>query len=515
MDYYILYTYENLRELREIQSTHEVFSFEFVETMEQLQDDPSIIVDITSLIYYLRSNKNDILPALRNLREITKDTKIIVTTELSESTLTMFPHLFSCSEPFFEPETAEEGTLEISRKIISRSPIYTYNNTNDLDVLLSYADANNIPFTTFSYASGNLKSELESFNAESKLAIVDMTSVSQSIEDNRNLVYHVETFLNRFPNIKLTAHVSQIDEIIKYFPLYVEGQKPISTILPEIKSSISVDNDILPSSVKRVVDLSRLEFNTFIDGLNYNLIGHERFKQELKHTLSNFVALNRAGEQNIFSIFLFGPSGIGKTEFARIIADGLKQDGSFTKINFQNYNRQDAINSLIGSPTGYIGCQHGELSDKVGKNKIGIILCDEFDKASRPVHLFFLELLEEGIFTDSMAREYDLDGYIIIFTSNISNKADYENTIPPELQTRFDLVCEFEIPTIVEKIKFVDLLIERAEKKFAEQFSQIQMTEHDRRSLHNFGYLNVDALRDIRRMFKNHLMDFFELKNVK
>lgn len=66
----------------------------------------------------------------------------------------------------------------------------------------------------------------------------------------------------------------------------------------------------------------------------------------------------------------------------------------------------EVSDSLIGSPAGYVGCNHGELSEKIQKSKVGILLCDEFEKTTRPVFSFFLELLEEGRFTDSMAREY-------------------------------------------------------------------------------------------------------------
>ena len=76
-------------------------------------------------------------------------------------------------------------------------------------------------------------------------------------------------------------------------------------------------------------------------------------------------------EQKVLSIFLYGESGIGKTEVARLIANGLQDKCYLAKINFQNYSSQDALNSLIGSPAGcYVGCEHGELSDKNVKNGI-------------------------------------------------------------------------------------------------------------------------------------------------
>ncbi len=154
------------------------------------------------------------------------------------------------------------------------------------------------------------------------------------------------------------------------------------------------------------------------------------------------------------------------------------------------------------------------MSDKVKKSKVGIVLCDEFEKTNRPVFSFFLELLEEGKFTDSMAREYDLDGYILVFTSNLQNETEYKKIMPPELQTRFDLVCEFQEPSYHEKTKFLDLLLEQAESKFSEQFSQIQMTSEEKQKLYDFDYSSLNALRDIKRLFNNRLMDFFSTKGL-
>ena len=172
------------------------------------------------------------------------------------------------------------------------------------------------------------------------------------------------------------------------------------------------------------------------------------------------------------------------------------------------------LRAEIGSPAGYVGCNHGELSEKIQKSKVGVLLCDEFEKTTRPVFSFFLELLEEGRFTDSMAREYDMDGYVIIFTSNLLSEAEYKKAIPTELQTRFDLVCEFEEPTMAEKTAFLDLLLEMAKTKYSEQFAEIEMTEDEKKQLYAFDYSSLSALRDIKRVFNNRLMDYFAEKGV-
>ena len=104
--------------------------------------------------------------------------------------------------------------------------------------------------------------------------------------------------------------------------------------------------------------------------------------------------------------------------------------------------------------------------------------------------------------------------YIIIFTSNLPNETEYKKVIPPELQTRFDLVCEFEEPTAVEKKDFLDLLLEKAKSKYSEQFARITMTEDEKQKLYSFDYSSISALRDIKRVFNNRLMDYFAEKDV-
>ena len=292
----------------------------------------------------------------------------------------------------------------------------------------------------------------------------------------------------------------------------LQREEFVVKLLPDL---YDLDNEeVQENKLVKITDLQGDSFDNFIQGFNHNLIGHKYFKERLEYVLKNFRLLNRAEEQKVLSIFLYGKSGIGKTEVARLIANGLQDKCYLAKINFQNYSSQDSLNSLIGSPAGYVGCEHGELSDKIKKSKVGVLLCDEFEKTTRPVFSYFLELLEEGKFTDSMTREYDLDGYVIIFTSNLPNETEYKKVIPPELQTRFDLVCEFEEPTAAEKKDFLDLLLERAKSKYSEQFASITMTEDEKQKLYSFDYSSISALRDIKRLFNNRLMDYFAEKDV-
>ena len=509
---YILYTYSGLADLRKIEESLEVVPFVFQETFEMLQNDPHICIEITALVHYLLSSPRDRYSAYINLRAMTEETIVIVDESAADNAIALFPLLFSETSRYNEPMVFPEDCSKEKDFSLVRKPIYTYKSNEEFDNIIEYTKEKFIPIATFSQASGTAKTEFEQFNRSAKLALLDLTSVSFAIESNKNLIYLVESILNIYPNINVIVKTAQIDNLLDYFPLYFEEQKSVYELLPDLKNE--EEGVQVSDSIVHITDFSKERFESFFSWFNRNLVGHRHFKEKLKHALKNFVALCKAKEQKVFSIFLFGVSGIGKTEVARLIANGLCKGCYLAKINFQNYSSQDALNSLIGSPAGYIGCDHGELSDKIGKTKVGVLLCDEFEKTTRPVFLFFLELLEEGHFTDSMAREYDLEGFIIVFTSNIRTQKEYEEKIPSELQTRFDLVCEFEKPTMNDKRDFLGLLLEKAKQKYEDLFSKFTMTEEDEKYLLGFDYSNIDALRDIKRLFNNRLMDLFETKGL-
>lgn len=185
-------------------------------------------------------------------------------------------------------------------------------------------------------------------------------------------------------------------------------------------------------------------------------IGHNEFKKDFLNKLKVFPILYKLGEMKLFSILLCGKPGVGKTELARIIHKTMYKDSKIIKINLGNYKTQGALNSLIGSPLGFIGSERGgELSNKIRNSDYKVILIDEFEKADTDIFNFFYELLEDGKFTDLTGNEFDLNGYIIIFTTNLS-KENYKEILPPPLLSRFTLKSFFESPNYSEKQAFIE-----------------------------------------------------------
>lgn len=247
------------------------------------------------------------------------------------------------------------------------------------------------------------------------------------------------------------------NEIEKCFIVDKKHAKNIASTLPyfisDVKSleqAFELDKRIITN----IVDIDSASMNRLEEYLESHLFGNTKFRKRLIQELKRFRLFNSIGERKVFSAFVCGPSGIGKTLTAKLLHDFLAPQEKYIKINLGNYSDHNALSSLIGSPRGYVGSSKGELSSKIEESKSTVILIDEFEKASREVHNFFLELLSDGRFTDSQGREFDLNKYIIIFTSNIG-EADLQATITPELRSRFDLMYKMVLLTNEEKKQYV------------------------------------------------------------
>jgi len=246
--------------------------------------------------------------------------------------------------------------------------------------------------------------------------------------------------------------------------------------------------------INNIVDINDDKFNTIMSNFSNQLFGNQLFKDRFKEELVKYRFFNRIGCQPIFSVLICGASGIGKTEVARILHRELSPKESVIKINFGNYSTQDALNSLIGSPRGYIGSSKGELTDKLQHSKSKVILIDEFEKAGKPVYNFFLQMLEDGRFTDSLGREYDLNKYVIIFTSNMA-KENVGQYIPPELRSRFSCKFSFGLLSNAEKEEYIEYKL----KQYSEQILKTygNLSERDLEDVITIDVSKYQNVRDI------------------
>lgn len=300
---------------------------------------------------------------------------------------------------------------------------------------------------------------------------VDISSMVGFVKANDSQLLNFEQLFNSFGENIFFICDKAYEKDIKYIFRYIFDEfSDVETESDEITDEVQETPVAKSSSVKKITDLDDAELDLFFSNFDARLYGHERFKEEFKELVTSFRVFNKLGEHKILSLFLMGDSGVGKTEVARTIHKALGSQAKLAKINFGNYSSHDALNSLIGSPLGYIGSDGGELLKRVNESDIGLILIDEFEKADNAVFNYFLDVLENGKIVNSQADEYDVNGYIIVFTSNIT-KENFKSKISPELRSRFDYKGVFNLLTDEDKKKFVHFRVNQIITKYREVVS--------------------------------------------
>lgn len=254
-----------------------------------------------------------------------------------------------------------------------------------------------------------------------------------------------------------------------------------------------------------IADIKNKDFDDLMTHIRYELVGHSKYKDMLEEELRKFRVFNKLGYQPVFSTLIMGNSGIGKTELARILHRNLSPTEPFIKINFGNYSDQNALSSLIGSPRGYVGSSKGELSDKLSNSKSNVILIDEFEKSNTPVQNFFLQLLEDGVFTDSLGRDYDLNKYMIIFTANVL-RDKVTKKFSPELISRFNLVYSFSTLNLEEKEEYIGKRLEKIRKDVKEKLN-IDFEDTTIQNILDFDYKKYENMRDINSQLMKRISD--------
>ena len=237
---------------------------------------------------------------------------------------------------------------------------------------------------------------LEEIKRDPDKYYIDITQWVENLNVHRDLIHNMQGLLNLLPEeVVFLCEDKLADLALDVFRHNFSSSADLDIQIPEEASQTPTQEDV--NVVKKLVDLKNEELSDFLEHINKNLIGHKKFKEELAVRLKSFKLFHKLGEQKVFSIFLMGESGIGKTEVGRLMHKALGSQKSLCKISFGNYSSKDSLNSLIGSPRGYMGSETGELPMKIERSDIGIILIDEFEKADNPVFNFFLDLLEEGM----------------------------------------------------------------------------------------------------------------------
>lgn len=373
--------------------------------------------------------------------------------------------------------------------------LYEYDKRNR-DIIIEHLEE--IDYVFVSILQGdNLEKELEEMKENIKGFVFDVTPFFRDDEKAQSFSLIVEKIMDNMSDewpiffVIDRRYTYNFSDLLFYRISGVEGfEKSIGLVVPQ-------NNDI--------VSLDEKSFGRVLEQINSKLIGNNRFKQRLEAELRKYRIFNKLGYQHIFSVLICGNSGIGKTEVARILTRALSHTEPFIKINFGNYSDQNALSSLIGSPRGYIGSSKGELSEKLMNSRSKVILIDEFEKSDKQVQNFFLQLLEDGVFTDSLGRDYDLNKYIIIFTANLTSDK-ISTKISPELASRINLKYSFSLLSSEEKKQYIDNRTESILIDIKKEFN-IKLDADVIKDIKNLNVEKYDNMRDINAELMKKISD--------
>jgi len=233
-------------------------------------------------------------------------------------------------------------------------------------------------------------------------------------------------------------------------------------------------------------------------------------QDEAVEAVSDAVMRARGGlkdpKRPIGSFIFLGPTGVGKTELARALAQYLFDDErSLIRIDMSEYQEKHTVSRLVGAPPGYIGYEEGgQLTEAVRRRPYCVILLDEIEKAHSDVFHVLLQLLDDGRLTDGQGRTVDFKNTIVIMTSN-AQQEDLPRLFRPEFLNRVDEVINFHRLTQDELKKIVDIQLETLRTRLAERHIDLQLTDAARAHLVTVGYDPAYGARPLKRAIQKEV----------
>jgi ATP-dependent Clp protease ATP-binding subunit ClpB len=252
--------------------------------------------------------------------------------------------------------------------------------------------------------------------------------------------------------------------------------------------------------------------------------------------VSNAVRRARAGLQDpnrpIGSFIFMGPTGVGKTELARALAEFLFDDEqAMVRIDMSEFMEKHSVARLIGAPPGYVGYEEGGfLTEAVRRRPYSIVLMDEIEKAHPEVFNVLLQILDDGRLTDGHGRTVDFKNTVIIMTSNIGSQwivdlgeKDYEEMrrrvmdamkahFKPEFLNRIDELIIFHGLGIEEIKAIVEIQVKKLQQRLLERRIQLKMTEKAKEWLAKEGFDPAYGARPLKRVIQREIQDQLALK---
>ncbi|PQD97158.1 ATP-dependent Clp protease ATP-binding subunit [Pradoshia eiseniae] len=303
------------------------------------------------------------------------------------------------------------------------------------------------------------------------------------------------------------------------------GETPVVTV-DHIQSIIEEKTGI---PVGKLQEDEAKRMNNLEGELKKKVIGQKEAVEKVAKAVRRSRAGLKAKNRPIGSFLFVGPTGVGKTELSKALAEELfGTKDSMIRLDMSEYMEKHSVSKLIGSPPGYVGHEEaGQLTEKVRRKPYSIILLDEIEKAHPDVMHMFLQILEDGRLTDSQGHTVNFKDTVIIMTSNAGvmdrvNKVGFaadsveeevnilQQLSPyfkPEFLNRFDNIIQFESLSKEDLLKIVDIMLEELHGMLKAEGLSLMVTDEVKEKLAELGYNPAFGARPLRRVIQEKLED--------
>ena len=374
-----------------------------------------------------------------------------------------------------------------------------------------------------------LEEELESFkNEEQELRSKwqeekDLIANSKKLKEKlEKLKFQLEQTYNngdyqKASEIKYKKIPDLEKKILKYENLNKEGSLLSEIVTEEMIAKIISKSTNIP--ITKIMKGEKEKLLNLKEILKKRVIGQDNAIE----LVSNAILRQRAGindENRPIGSFLFlGPTGVGKTEVARSLAEALfDSENHIIRIDMSEYMEKFSVSRLIGAPPGYVGYEEGgQLTEQVRRNPYSIVLFDEIEKANVDVFNILLQILDDGRLTDSQGRVIDFKNTIIIMTSNLGSSYLLNNeseelvndllkqTFRPEFLNRIDEIVTFSPLDKSTQVRIVDKLLTLLQNRLKEQYYHVKFSDNLKQYIIDKSFTFEYGARPIKRFIQREV----------
>lgn len=342
---------------------------------------------------------------------------------------------------------------------------------------------------------------------------------------------------------KAKTRASQINDELKKLHANTKRSKRLTVTSEDLADVVARMTGV---PVKKVIRSEAKYLLTLEKTLGKYIIG----QNEAVEAVSKAVRRNRSGissdKRPIGSFIFLGPTGVGKTELARVLArEFFGSENALVKIDMSEFGEHHNVSRLVGAPAGYVGYDDGgQLTDKIRRQPYSLVLFDEIEKAHPDVFNMMLQVLEDGYLTDAKGRRIDFTNTIVIMTSNIGaeklqkeanfgfqatksgelkdleamHQANEEKVrdelkkiLRPELLNRIDKTIVFRALTKKDIFKIIDLQIDELRRRLQRKGLSVQLNTGAKQYLLEHGYDSRNGVRPLRRIIQDTIEDHLAL----